>query len=556
MIGRSELHISIGFLVVSAPPGANRAEFSFLRALEEVLGTSEVPVHWFLPPMLFEEAPAPSYADLVSVLAERLDRGLDRIVAVGFRGAFHPLLGRRDVERDVKWAVRNPWASGTARAFAHEPAALFPFHPDFGRPGILGSIRDAGYDTAIFLAQRARPLAPAYTEKESGLRLIPAIRPSDDVAADLRAATGRSASGPCLLLFGGPDRRPVATREALTRLGRRNTLRVYDWSGSPPAARPATPGELAEISGGALPCTPGARHRWLEAEPLRRSARNTDGRTLLGALAHREMELGASTAPEGELEVPPRMHSSVMPGAVTLAGEGFDARLDAGALCGLTRAGAPLFPLRRLRSYVVSGASTRSFVTQSAASFDADGERGLRAIFALADGRLVVDHAFADGSTALLVDVHVVYPTVGSDCRAVVPFGIVAELGAEPASIRCATDDGAVQERRIPPDAEPMVPHTVAGSSFVVRIGDAHLSLSFPVRRGLSYRPLQWMVIREGKVRHLLLNPLGTFHPAEAPAYAGMQEQLSMVLAPSAEPPRLSRAVTRSRLHHRVLRRP
>jgi hypothetical protein len=247
-----------------------------------------------------------------------------------------------------------------------------------------------------------------------------------------------------------------------------------------------------------------------------------------------------------------------MPGLVTLAGPSFDARMDAGALCGLSRRGLPLFPLQKLQTYIACGTGLQLFTAESAASFEEGSARGLRAVLTQTGGSVVIDYAFADSCPALIVDVHASYPTLGADCRAVVPFGIVVELerANSTVAIQCLGDDGERQERRIVADVQPGVPQTVAGTAFVVVAGASRLCLSFPERQGLSRRPLQFMVLPERRPHRLLLNPLGTFFATETSAYSAAQEQLTLILSPEPDPPRLPRAVVRACLAHRILRRP
>jgi len=245
-----------------------------------------------------------------------------------------------------------------------------------------------------------------------------------------------------------------------------------------------------------------------------------------------------------------------MPGLVTLSGAHFDVRMDGGALCGIARRGAPLFPLATLRSYIAVGSTTRSFSAISSASFEDGPTRGLRTMMSVDGGALVVDYAFTERCAALLVDVHVSYPPLSSACSAVVPFGLAIALprAAAGVTVRCLGEDSSSRELTLPAGPRSGAPETVAGVAFVVEIDGQSLCLSFPERRGLAYRPLQCMVIGDRVSRVLLLNPLGTFHPAEAPAYSSMREQLTLILSPQRERPRLSRAVLDRCLEHRVLR--
>lgn len=509
--------------------------------------------------MLFEDLPPASYADLVSVLADRLRIGLDRTVAVGFRGSFHPLLALREVERDLRWAVRDPWGGGTDRVVRTSTVAIFPFHPDFGRPGMLPAYRAAGFDTAVFLCRPSRVTryAPVLQEPESGLRLLPVIRASADTPAQARTLSA-TAKGPgartFFLLFDGKDRGAEAARALLARLSRRHTLRFHALPAPELPSQTVTTAELAAMADVALPCTPGARHQWLSAEPLRRSARNADARALLGALAHRTP--GLVEVPAGELPIPTRLHTSVMPGLVTLSGASFDVRLDGGALAGISRRGEPLFPLAKLRSYITVGRAVRPFTVLSAASFEDGPARGLRAAMSVEGGALVVDYAFVDRCDALLVDVHASYPALPAACSAVVPFALAIDLppGTDGVKVQCLADDAVRREITLPAGRRSAAPETAAGTAFVIETGGQSLCLSFPERRGLTYRPLQCMVVQDRGTRVLLLNPLGTFHPAEAPAYSSMREQLTLLLSPSREPPRLSRAVLKRCTEHRVLR--
>src|SRR5208283_2393162 len=82
-------------------------------------------VHWNLP-ALPADRPARKRNAALKPLRSRIELRGDAVAAMGYSGASHPLLNIDELEREVSWGLRNPWATGITDVLGIRPRTMVP----------------------------------------------------------------------------------------------------------------------------------------------------------------------------------------------------------------------------------------------------------------------------------------------------------------------------------------------------------------------------------------------------------------------------------------------
>ncbi|TFG62448.1 MAG: hypothetical protein E4H36_07975 [Spirochaetales bacterium] len=113
---------------------------NFLTLLQKTLSllnaSADLPgfcVHWNFPSYPLFEDKSDRGKTITAALRERIDEGRDLFLLQGYAGAFHRFLQTSELEKELEWALENPWKSGACDLFKDYPAAIMPLDVDFFR---------------------------------------------------------------------------------------------------------------------------------------------------------------------------------------------------------------------------------------------------------------------------------------------------------------------------------------------------------------------------------------------------------------------------------------
>jgi len=426
------LHLCLGLRFGDCPHDefCRRAD----RLLEEV-GKLEtrfpLPLHWNFAVKPVLEKQSRGMADLLGEIKRRIKARRDRIVPSGFTGSPHPLMLPEELERELLWCYNNPWFPGLKKLFDMDPDFILPAYPDllaeaaasvYSRQGF----RVIGVPISLFrLKPRAgggrrtylEPLAgPAYriTGSRSKILLQPVVvvRSLDEMSEAISLGITNN-----LFLMFDPGAGTLAPLiELLTRHRKVDFLSFDEKKRKPPAtaADPAYLLNVMEPHGG-----PDEQAVWAQIENFRKKKRKTNKQSciilesLAGANPHNGLE-GNKAAVEAvgeELEVT----NAGMAGSVALIGAAVQATFVEGRFSNLVKRGAAVLAGKPSQSFLTVEGKRVDLRTESAFSFERDGQAGLRSTLSARIGgesqliRVVLDHYFEGDEPTLRLDIGVHY---------------------------------------------------------------------------------------------------------------------------------------------------
>jgi hypothetical protein len=89
-------------------------------------------VHWNLSALPIA-MPIRKRVAVLKPLRSRIESRGDTVTALGFAGALHPLLNIDELEREVSWALKNPWGTGITDVLGIRPSTMIPPVADLWR---------------------------------------------------------------------------------------------------------------------------------------------------------------------------------------------------------------------------------------------------------------------------------------------------------------------------------------------------------------------------------------------------------------------------------------
>jgi hypothetical protein len=405
------LYLGLRFAIADSGQPCNRAG-RFLEEIERLEAEHPIPIFWNFPaaPVLGQRSGI--CAKLVSSIQRRVRAGKDRIVPAGFTGAPHPLLLPDELERELRWCFRNPWFPAATNLFAAQPEVVLPVYPQPHAESRTMAYSSHGFRTIGIPIPLHRLFTPAGNKKwtdlkpltrtdyslpggnsTAHLRPIAVVKPQEITAErieGLLTACGRAA---CLALMldlddGNPEdgkSEAALLQRLLHLLSRHRKFQFQPIPGDDPGSTAAEvdPGELLKFLPG-ISGDPESRD-WDRIEALRQKKRKTN-------LQMRELLTTIAAAAPASTIVPGRDESIEitnisMAGTVTLIGIERQATFNRGLLSNLIDHGEKVLPGEAGRSVFTLDGKLEYLQTESAVSFDRDGEPGLRSTLSTRAGR-------------------------------------------------------------------------------------------------------------------------------------------------------------------------
>lgn len=336
-------------LVLSSHLNTDSDLDSFLSALIDLLEAGMRPV--LRPaglPLLFEEEPQTAAA--IRRIAERVAEDGLEVWNGGWAGADGDILTPEEFSRELEWGLRSPWESGLATLLGVRPAAAAPLRmTDRQAQLFAGDVLVAGRrDTrAEGDAARSVQVFARGTLRSGSVRLLHV-----DARSPLTAE------------------RRAAALEAERAAG--DALDTAGWLASLPDV-PAPPPGFWQL---------GAHRAWLRPAALAAAVQ-----LRAATSASRERNRRVLRAASGRTEQPASYHATANPaerelqggvtGALSLEGEGIDARFNGGRLAALLRNGVRLTPELRAQGVARSETDLRFLETLSGAWFTGTRVRGV-----------------------------------------------------------------------------------------------------------------------------------------------------------------------------------
>jgi hypothetical protein len=474
-------------------------------------------------------------AAFVRALSRRMEDAGDAVAPMGFTGACHPLLSIDELEKELSWGLKNPWAAGLTDTFGVRPSILAPRMPDFQRAQAVGAYRRHGFQQIGIAVDEAFRLR----RHPSGVEIFPFLRvPAAEQRASRRSLPARGDLFLMLDLTGLSSQGPL---EALFP-EMIDPLLPFATVAFPNPAEAAPGRSPLPMAGPRFDCAmfpPTVMRDRLEAiAPLSRKRRKKaeEYQEVLSALSP-ALPLNREPASANAETMQARLPVAHMLGEVTLAGSAFDVKLSGGRFCGIMRRGESLLPARPALSFLRVAGRTHSFRTKSSFSFESDGGTGLREELAM-DGAmgqgatLDIEYTFRDDSPLLTIAADILYPPLADDAvmEECVPFSIaLAELGAGAAAIEASAPDGSVAAYSVGVGdgwtAVPGASHAVAlrgGGRLVLRSAPEEARRwwlpFFRVSRAFGRRPV------------LDVNPFGCSAPVPGRWVSGRRESFALLL--------------------------
>ncbi|HVO37602.1 MAG TPA: hypothetical protein VMV03_01110 [Spirochaetia bacterium] len=492
-----------------------------------------LPLHWNFP-ALPPDSMKKTRPWLEKAVGARVESGADAALPMGFAGACHPFLNLDELDRELTWAVKNPWGTGIADVLGKRPSVLVPRLPDAFRPAAVKLYADHGFTTLGVC--RSGPHSwfgldglACFTYSRLPVHDTPAGQ-----AARIRELAGRR--GDLFLMLDVTAASAEELRAALdavstqlTSSGRGDVALL----GAPPADLPSERPSAGLVDWSAFP-DPILRKKLGAVAGLsrRKRKRNDDYRELLSTLSPvRGVE---------ERETPPipshvgtRLVAQML-GEVVLAGNVFDVKLDGGRFHGIVRAGRDLLPPRAALSYLRVQGKTWHFQTRNSFSFEGDGGTGLREELAIdsRDGSsLAIEYSFRDDCPLLEIRAEVRWPVIegGVTVDEHAPFVMsLLDLGrAEDPVIETSAPNEAVSTTRIGDAAWRVVP----GAEHRVSLrGGGAIILRSVAESGRAWNAPSFRIAGEGRRRTLLVNPFGGWAAVPSAALSGKSETFALLV--------------------------
>ncbi len=489
------------------------------------------PLVWNFP------APAPAsprktLAWVHKTISPRLS--LDLIAPMGFAGACHPVLTQDELEKELAWALENPWGTGVSQLLEASPSVLMPRVPDLQRPAALKiygkhRFRTLGIPCGRELLWFAGADLDCFTY--SRIRVADAIRPGQGVRPTL---ADLSRTGDVLLVL---DLSGKADRQTLAAVFEQG---IMPWLAPEGQACPLKAGPAAAQDMGSFPAD-GIDWSAFPDPELRQAISRHAGRAKKKRKKSEEyvelltqLSLAPAPLPEETAAMPGDGAQLVaqMLGEVALAGNGFEVKLAGGRFTGIVRAGRECLPTRPARSYLRVGGRTLHFRTMNSLSFEGDGIIGLREVLvidSMEGTSLTIEYSFGEGSPLLSITADVRWPALAPGLMVEEHAPLVLslrELGrSDEAVVECTAPDGSAFSPRIGEGRWTVVP----GALYRVAL-DGDIALLLRPGPGAAWGLTSFRVAREGGRRFLEANPFGGWASLRAAAVSGRRERSSLLV--------------------------
>jgi hypothetical protein len=532
-----------------------------LEALERLETDAPIPVHWnFAVARLLGTRTRP-IDNLIERIKSRLsDRG-DRILPAGFYGSVHSHLLRKELERELRWCYKNPWFPALKSVFGTEPESILPWHPDPLREAASGVYSRQGF-RLLGVPLPASPLLEHSPAGKAGRLRLLAAEAAVTGGSDRRAliqpvlvvSTAREGElhelvsillspafhGRRLFVLVDPGVQPRDSADAggitaalVTQLARHEAVEFL--SLDPAALEPGNPeislGEL--LAGADITEYPRRRIAWARAEGSRSGKRQTNDR--IRAVLE-QMAAGAQS-PEapggGDRDDRIQITNVSMSGSVTLMGAEVQATFVEGRLADLQQNRQGFLTGTPACSFIAGEARRIYLQTQSAFSFERDGENGLRANltaelpYSREPMRAVIDYFFRADERELSVELAMHYPGFRDlivDENAPLEIPLFFFGGVDGVTLEAEFPDGSRYGEQLQPREAIKV---LYGQRFLaVKNGSAVHLLAGAAGRPLI-RSLELQVLKFRGRCLLLANLGGSYRPQPASHLSGVQERLS-----------------------------
>jgi hypothetical protein len=440
------LHLGLRFGYSCDEDSCSRVE-GFLREIERLETKKPVPLYWNCPVVPLLEKQNQAAANLVAAIRRRIESRQDQIVPSGFFGMPHPQLLPEELQHELLWCYRNPWFPALKNLFDMNPEHILPVHPDlfseaaenaYSRHGF----RTIGIPTPLYRLfpctgnrKRAdlKPLSHSrYTIRgsDSEVNLVPiaVLRPEEVTPEGIDTLLSCKADALYMVFdltegtSGGDSGEPAAVERLFGMLSRHRRLEFLPFSAGTQksVAVPIDPAQLLSFAAPVAKCS--ESRIWDQIENLRKKKRksNLQMRDLLKFIGE--------TLPSGPTARPGRVKKDDEPkleitnismaGAVTLIGVGLQATFSEGRLSNLIDHGKKVLPGEPGRSFFTIDARRELLQTDSAFSFDREGQTGLRSMLSSRTSKdretvqVVLDYYFADDQNRLILDIMVRYPSL------------------------------------------------------------------------------------------------------------------------------------------------
>ncbi|UCF97111.1 MAG: hypothetical protein JSV89_18350 [Spirochaetaceae bacterium] len=560
------LHLHVGLRFGHSPDKeiCARAE-GFLGEIEQGGSNRPIPLYWNFPVAPVLQTRSRTTERLLASIRRRLERGQDRVVPSGFFGVPHPLLLPEEQKRDLLWCYRNPWFPALKNLFGLSPDSVLPVLPD-----LLSETTDALYSRLGFntigvpiplysLSSRPfgsrrtafKPLSiPVCTIPDSEIRILPVVVArardvSTEAIRELLSSCGKADS--LHILFdlddpaGADNISDTAGMEKLfAMISRQRAIEFLPFSGNNQLAAPAAvnPSELLMFA------EAGERtydHSvWAQIESLRRKKRKSNLQTqqLLKTLAAAgpEAAISKSESPKQSTKGVLQITNISMAGSVTLIGAEVQATFADGRLSNLIDRGVRILPGEAARSYFTLATKKEFLQTDSAFSFEREGQVGLRSILSARIGRerriiqVILDTYFANDQSNLTLEMTVNYPPLDD--------GIVPESAPLELCLCSFSDDDNLHiETEIPGRcvyletvAARAGPVRLYGKRFTITNGSGVVVLEAAPQYGTRTEQIEFRVEKK-RGRYLLWANLGgSYLPRSTMLLSGRRQFLSYSL--------------------------
>ncbi len=533
-----------------------------LEALERLETDGPIPVHWNFAVACLLGTRSRPIDNLVERIKARLsDRG-DRILPAGFYGSVHSHLLQRELERELLWCYKNPWFPALKSVFGTEPEAILPWHPDPLREAAAGVYSRQGFRLLGVPLPASRLLEHSPAGKAGLLRLLGAeaiaaggtdrralIQPVLVVSTATEGALHELVSillspafyGRRLFVLLDPGALPPRDSAGaggipaalVAQLAR--TQAVEFLSLDPAALEPGNSeislGDL--LAGAEITEYPRRRLAWAQAEGSRSGKRQTNAqiRAVLEQMAAgtQSPEVSAGGGRDERIQIT----NVSMSGSVTLMGAEVQATFVEGRLADLQQHRRGFLTGTPACSFIAGEARRIYLQTQSAFSFQRDGENGLRANLAAElpysrePMQAVIDYFFRADERELFLDLAVHYPGFGDlvvDENAPLEIPLFFFSGADGVRLEAEFPDGSRYGEQLQPREGIKV---LYGQRFLaVKNGSAVRLLAEAAGRPLI-RSLELQVLKSRGRCLLLVNLGGSYRPQPARHLSGVQERLS-----------------------------
>lgn len=495
-------------------------------------------VHWNFPALPADMPPRKRTAAL-KPLRLRIERNGDALTALGFAGAVHPLLNIDELEREVSWGLKNPWGTGLMDVLGVRPSILIPRVADLSRPGAWKLYGDHGFRSiGVFPVDGDRAPLPSPGCLPFVRAMVASCAPGSPEARRLRHILASSAEIFLQLdLTGVTD--PDAVRTLLEGAAGLFAGRLPAFSplADPPDALPPRPA----LSSGRLEWRPFTlAGLWATLDRTagisrKKRKKNEEYAALLGQLGSTR---DGSAAEARESVTDPRRHLRLvahMLGEVTLAGSGFDVRLQGGRFSGITRQGTELMPVRPARSFVRAGGNSLTYRTVSSFSFESDHGTGLREELRI-DGRegsvVSIEYSFRDDSPLLSIALEMRFPDfpAGAQVDEYAPLALPLRVlkKGETATVEVSAPDGSASSVEVSEETEsapaPGAVHRIR------RMDGGWIVLHFGAPQSPSWGLPSFRVLRARGARILEANPFGSYAPQPGLSLSGRHARYSLCI--------------------------